>query len=244
MSDSAPHPSASGGVPLYRPTFARNVWRVVKTVQARLRFVVVLAAVGGVLAYWDALMAYYEKWSRPVASASVARAADDEEFWCPMHPTIVRDRPDKCPICGMPLSKRKKGGKEEPLPPGVVSRVQLTPWRVALAGIRTAAVTFEPLTKDIQTVGFVEFDERQLSRISVRPTGSSRIDKLYVNVTGQTVAKGEPLALLYSPELVTTAQNLLDARKFGNAANERISRDRLRLWGIDDEQIEQSPPAI
>ena len=53
-----------------------------------------------------------------------------------MHPTVVRDHPDKCPICGMPLSKRKKSrASGEALPPGVVSRVQLTPYRVALAGI-------------------------------------------------------------------------------------------------------------
>ena len=57
--------------------------------------------------YWDALNAVYEKWTRPAAAQETADA--DSEFWCPMHPTIVRDHPDKCPICGMPLSKRKKG---------------------------------------------------------------------------------------------------------------------------------------
>jgi Cu(I)/Ag(I) efflux system membrane fusion protein len=204
---------------------------------ARLRFIAVLVAVGAVIAYWDTLKAYYEKWSRPAATQSAA--APDLEFWCPMHPTIVRDHPDKCPICGMPLSKRKKGeaGEEEPLPAGVISRVQLTPYRIALAGIQTSTVAYEPLKKQIRTVGFIEFDERKLARLTARVAGKSRIDKLYVNVTGQMVNAGDPIASLYSPELVVTVQNLLDARGSGNASLERIARDRLHLWGIADDQV-------
>jgi multidrug efflux pump subunit AcrA (membrane-fusion protein) len=207
---------------------------------ARLRFIAVLVAIGGVIAYWDTLTAYYDKWTRPLFGQETA-VSPDTEYWCPMHPTIVRDHPDKCPICAMPLSRRHKGDKDEgeALPPGVVSRVQLTPYKVAVAGIATAEVGYQPLTKDIAAVGFVEFDERKLARISARATGKSRIDKLYVNVTGQTVAKGEPLALLYSPDLVVTAQNLLDARQSGNRELQRMARDRLRLWGIDDDQLDQ-----
>lgn len=138
--------------------FWLRFWLFVKT--ARLRFIAVLAAVAATIAYWETLNAYYEKWTRP--DSGQAAAAADTEFWCPMHPPIVREKPDKCPICGMPLSKRKKGegSQEEPLPPGVVSRVQLTPYRVALAGIQTAEVDYRPLAKEIQAVGFVEFDER------------------------------------------------------------------------------------
>ncbi|MCC6418203.1 MAG: efflux RND transporter periplasmic adaptor subunit [Gemmataceae bacterium] len=213
-------------------------WLFVKT--ARLRFIAVLAAVGGVIAYWDTLMAWYDKVTRPAAEQVAAAAGF--EFWCPMHPTITREQPDKCPICGMPLSKRKKGeiGEEEPLPPGVVNRIQLTPYRVALAGIRTARVGYEPLTRVIRTVGFVEFDERKLARITARVTGKTRIDKLFVNVTGQTVRQGEPLALVYSPDLVVTVQNLLDARDSRNDVLLRVARDRLRLWGIEESEIKHA----
>jgi Cu(I)/Ag(I) efflux system membrane fusion protein len=208
---------------------------------ARLRFVAILAIVGAVILYWETLTSYYERWTRPLRGET-AVAASDSEYWCPMHPTIIREKPDKCPICGMPLSKRKKGehsDQEEALPPGVVSRVQLTPYKVVNAGIQTVEVGYQPLTKDISTVGFVEYDERKLSRITARPAGKSRIEKLFVNVTGQKVQKGEPLAELYSPELLSTVTNLLDARQAGNRDIERGARDRLRLWGIDDAQIEQ-----
>jgi len=206
---------------------------------ARLRFIAVLIAIGGVIAYWDTLNAYYEKWTRPLFGAETA-VNSDTEYWCPMHPTVVRDHPDKCPICAMPLSKRKKGDKDEgeALPPGVTQRVQITPYKVAVAGIETAEVGYRPLTKEIAAVGFVEFDERKLARISARVTGKTRIDKLYVNVTGQHVKKGEPLAELYSPDLVVTVQNLLDARQNNNRSLEKMARDRLRLWGIDDEQLD------
>jgi multidrug efflux pump subunit AcrA (membrane-fusion protein) len=219
-------------------TIGWKAWLVLKTIQARLRFIVILAAVGGTIAYRETLKAHYEKWTRPLAGEETAASADTE-FWCPMHPTVVRDHPDKCPICGMPLSKRKKGERVEgeALPPGVVSRVQLTPYRVAVAGIRTEEVAYRPLTKEITAVGFVEFDERKLARIPARAAGKSRIEKLYVNVTGQAVREGEPLALLYSPELITTVQNLLDARRRDNPDLERMTRERLRLWGIDDDQI-------
>jgi multidrug efflux pump subunit AcrA (membrane-fusion protein) len=222
-------------------TFWHNFWQVLKTIQARLRFIVILAAVGAAIVYWDTLKAHYEKWTRPLAGPETTASADTE-FWCPMHPTIVRDHPDKCPICGMPLSKRKKGEgalADEALPPGVVSRVQLTPYRVATAGIQSTEIEYQPLSKEITTVGFVEFDERKLARLTARASGKSRIDRLYVNVTGQTVEKGEPLALLYSPDLVTTVQNLLDARQSGNRELQRMTRERLTLWGIDDDQIDQ-----
>lgn len=205
---------------------------------ARLRFIAVLCAIGGVIAYWDTLNAYYEKWTRPLFGQQTA-IGSDSEYSCPMHPAIVRDHPDKCPICAMPLSKRKKGDKdeEEALPPGVSRRVQISPYKVAVAGIETAEIGYRPLTKEIAAVGFVEFDERKLARISARVTGKTRIDKLYVNVTGQHVEKGEPLAELYSPDLVVTVQNLLDARQNNNRSLEKMARDRLRLWGVEDDQI-------
>src|SRR6476661_3112060 len=133
----------------------------------------------------------------------------------------------------MPMSQRQKGDEsDETLPAGAVSRVQLSAYRVGLAGERTLPVEYHPLTKEIATVGTVEFDERGLRAVAARVKG--RIDKLYVNQTGQTVSKGDPLALLYSPDLVVTVQNLLDARATGNRELEKVAHDRLTLWGIDD----------
>ena len=108
---------------------------VVKVVELRLRFVALMAVTGLVFAYWDTLWNYYEKYTRP--QGEHVAASSGFEFFCPMHPSVVQEQPGNCPICGMPLSKRKKGEKTS-LPEGVASRVQLAPYRIAQAGIRTA----------------------------------------------------------------------------------------------------------
>lgn len=206
---------------------------------ARLRFIAILAAIGALIVYWDTLVAHYEKWTRPLRGDQHV-VASDVEYFCPMHPQVVTSNPrEKCPICFMNLTRRKKGeaAPGEALPAGVVHRLQLTPYKVVASGIRTWQVGYEGLVKKIEAVGTVEFDERKLRRVTARVKG--RLDRLFVNVTGQDVHPGDELARVYSPDLVTTVQNLLDARQSGNQDLQRLARDRLRLWGIDDEQVRQ-----
>jgi Cu(I)/Ag(I) efflux system membrane fusion protein len=205
---------------------------------ARLRFVAILVVIGVVITQWDLLVAYYEKWTRPRAAA--AAAGSEFEWFCPMHPTIVRDNPkEKCPICFMPLSKRKKGdvSEAEPLPAGVVSRVQISPYRVVLAGVGTWRVDFVPLEREVLAAGLIEFNERGQKSVAARMAG--RIDKLAVSETGQIVEAGDVLAEVYSPDLVVTVQNLLQAQKAGNKDLVADARTRLELLGIDKPQIDE-----
>jgi RNA polymerase sigma factor (sigma-70 family) len=89
--------------------------------------------------------------------------------------------------------------------------------------------------KKINPADLGQLDERKLIRISARAAG--RIEEIYKS-TGERVNKGEALAELSSPEVVTAAQELLTARRSGNAALQRVARERLRLWGMDDDQID------
>ncbi|MBS1984953.1 MAG: efflux RND transporter periplasmic adaptor subunit, partial [Bdellovibrionales bacterium] len=204
---------------------------------ARLRFIAILVAIGVVITQWDLLLAYYDRWTRPTTPASAV--ASNIEFFCPMHPSVVRDTgKEKCPICFMPLSKRKKGEQSvEALPAGVVNRVQLSPYRVVLAGVQRWEVCDVPLTKEIDAVGYVEFDEREVKTVSARVKG--RLDELHINVTGQMVAAGDLLASLYSPDLNVTVQNLLDAQRRNSPQLVASSRSRLQLLGIGDDQINE-----
>lgn len=204
---------------------------------ARLRFIGILVVIGVIITKWDTLTSYYDKWTRP--AGTVEAASSDVEYFCPMHPSVIRDNPkDKCPICFMPLSKRKKGAATaEALPAGIVSRVQLSPYRIVLAGVQTWPVDYQPLVKEISAVGYVEFNERGQRTVSARVAG--RIDKLFANETGQTVKAGDELASLYSPDLLVTVQNLLDAQRSGNQEYVNSSRSRLQLLGIGDDQINE-----
>ncbi len=223
-------------------SFWRRIWWwfdfLILVKLARLRFVAILVVIGLLITKWDLLVAYHDKWTR--RTTAMAAAGSGYEWFCPMHPSVVRDNPkDKCPICFMPLSKRKKGeGSEaEPLPAGIVSRVQLSPYRVVLAGVGTWRVDSVPLSREIIASGLVEFNERAQKTVSARVAG--RIDKLLVSETGQIVDQGDVLAEIYSPDLFVTVQNLLHAQKAGNESLVRDARSRLELLGIDTAQIQQ-----
>jgi Cu(I)/Ag(I) efflux system membrane fusion protein len=233
-----------------RPSRWAKIRMVIKVVELRLRFVALMAATGLAFAYWDELWNYYDKWTRPPAERVVADA--EHEYYCPMHPSVVQPEPGNCPICGMPLSKRKKGHVEA-LPEGVASRLQLAPMRVSQAGIRTVEIGYEPLAETITTVGFVAFDERNLKRISSRTKGLARVEKLMVDFTGTRVEAGQPLAELYSPELYQALRELLLSRRTAAEAERLIGRDaaggrgdflamsreKLALWGVAPEQVEE-----
>jgi Cu(I)/Ag(I) efflux system membrane fusion protein len=226
---------------------------VVKVVELRLRFVALMAVTGLVFAYWETIWNYYEKWTRPPGEQLAA--SHEFEYFCPMHPSVVQKQPGNCPICGMPLSKRKRGEKTS-LPEGVVSRIQLAPFRVAQAGIRTAEAAYTPLSQSLTTVGSVSFDERRLARISSKLKGMSRVEKLAVNFTGTFVEVGDVLAEVYSPELYQAVRELLLAQQRAREASSpstslgrsllgngddlvQLTTEKLRLWGITQEQIDE-----
>jgi Cu(I)/Ag(I) efflux system membrane fusion protein len=247
-------PAARGPVPGEEAPLTR--WQkfrlVVKVVELRLRFIALMAATALVFAYWDELWNRYDKWMRPSGQHA---AASGIEYYCPMHPQVVQDQMGTCPICGMPLAKRKKGEKAT-LPEGVTARVELAPFRVRQAGIRTAEVGYAPLMQSLTTVGYVVFDERRMANITAKVPGKTRVEKLYVNYTGQDVEVGQTLAELYSPELSQAIQELLAAaRRVEHVAPPqtdvarslmadrremvRASAEKLRRWGITQAQIDE-----
>lgn len=241
---SAPESHAAGrsevGSTPRRTGLRGSIWFAFKAIEIRLRFIAILVGIGLVIGYWDTIKNYWDKWTRP-SGGEVAVSAN-EEFYCPMHPSVVRDKPDpggaipKCPICGMPLSKREKGEVSQ-LPEGIISRVQLSPYRVQLAGIKTVEAELRPSTLDVRTVGYVAVDERNLSRIVVRAGGY--VEKLYVNESFVEVAAGDPLAEIYSPDLYSAVQELLIARRGTTSQLAEIAREKLKLLGVAAREIDE-----
>jgi membrane fusion protein, copper/silver efflux system len=185
-----------------------------------------------------------------------AATAKARLYRCPMHPAIVQDHPGSCPICGMTLvldpepapgaggapgaaapSAPASGGKGVP---GLVP-VDLSPERVQLIGMRTAKVERAPLGDALRTVGVIAPSERGLAQISVRFSGW--VQELKVPETGRRVARGDVLATLYSPEVLSAEQEYLTARKWeggagGPADLATAARRRLELLGIAAPEIE------
>jgi membrane fusion protein, copper/silver efflux system len=218
-----------------------NRWKLlVKVIEVRLRFVVVLVLTALLIGYWDWIKNHWDKWTRPAAAGV---AASQREYFCPMHPKVIRHElePDgsipKCPICGMPLSPRSAQAEGEPLPPGVTARVQISPERIELAGIQTVAVGYRLFQRHIDTVGTVAYDESRLARIVTRTAGY--VEKLYVDRTYVEVKRGDPLVEIYSPDLYSTSQELLLAAKDPAAADMVVSaRRRLTLFGVSPAEID------
>ncbi len=228
--------------------FRKLLWGL-RVALVRLRFVAIMAAVALGVAYFDDIRARVERLVRPERAPDFVGEAE-HEYYCPMHPAVVRAEPGKCPQCGMPLARRKKGAKE-PLPDGVLARVLLSPDRVRMAGVATVEVARRPLEKRIETVGFIEVDERRLARLSARIAG--RAEKLYVDFTGMKVKAGDPVYDIYSPALLNTQRELLleleAIERAARAAPQpaaaprsspalEAARQRLLLWGIRPKQIE------
>ncbi|MCA9183441.1 MAG: efflux RND transporter periplasmic adaptor subunit [Planctomycetales bacterium] len=234
MNDNTTQPA-----PLAKSRFA-GFWFALRMIEVRLRFIAVLVAIGLTIGYWETLQNYWDRYTKP--SVTTASHVDQgTEFYCPMDPSVVRDSLEpngsipKCPICGMPLSLRKKGEAME-LPPGVVGRVSLSPNRVKMAGIRTSQIGLRPMVRSIRTVGVVAYDESHQSQIVSRFGGY--IEKLLVDQTFVEVKQGDALAEIYSPELYTAVQELKIADHVPNSNLAQIAREKVRLLGIEDQEID------
>lgn len=156
-----------------------------------------------------------------------------EQVWtCSMHPQIRQNEPGKCPICGMDLIPVDEVG-DSPL------NMEMSEEAIRLADIQTATIELTEPEKEIFMQGKVKADERKVSIITSRFSG--RIEKLYVDFTGTSVAKGQKLASIYSPELITAQQELFEALKYkdANPMLYKASRNKLKLWNITEAQINE-----
>ncbi|MEO7033789.1 MAG: efflux RND transporter periplasmic adaptor subunit [Polyangiaceae bacterium] len=179
------------------------------------------------------------------ALPSPAHAEDPgavDHYTCSMHPSVHQHDPGKCPICGMDLVPVSKQQQEQ----GVV---RIDEARQQLIGVRTGPVSEGPMQRTFRALGRVTYDESTLTDVNLKVHGW--ITKLFVNETGQRVTKGQPLFLLYSPELYSAEQDFLLANPspaaavspLGSDSNRvallaKAARQRLHLLGLDDAQID------
>ena len=210
----------------------------------------------------------------PIALSSCSKpagktAADsDIDYWtCTMHPSVHSKDPGKCPICSMDLVPVKKNTapKNESKTAatsagtGSMGNMNMTPSsktsgepseftvpveRQQQIGVTYATVTKRPIQLSIRSVGVLESDTSKIFDYVARVDGY--VQELKVASPGQQVSQGQPLMTIYSPDLRSTEQelvNLLNDRDRGatnRAANDQLidaSKRRLKLWNVSDQEI-------
>ena len=154
-------------------------------------------------------------------------------YQCPMHPWITSDKPGNCTICGMKLVQAHDDKPQA----GESNLLDISPGTARAIGLTTAKAEVGPLNKTIRLSGILE-DDDTLHRV-VAAFYDGRIEQVYVQQVGQKVKAGQPLASIYSPEL------LYVVREYQNAAARGIndpiavnSRHRLIQYGLVPAQVD------
>ena len=161
----------------------------------------------------------------------------DASVWtCSMHPQIRQSGPGQCPICGMDLIPVNETGSSGQTKSPYVH--EMSAEAVALANVQTTTVVYQTPETSVALTGKIAVDEQRLRVITAHYAG--RIEQLYVDFTGQWVQKGHKLASVYSPELITAQQELLETAKnrATNAVLYAAAREKLKLWKITDAQMD------
>lgn len=179
-------------------------------------------------------------------SGPTAETSKEPQVWtCSMHPQIKLPKAGKCPICFMDLIPLTTDGGDDLGP----RQLRMSESSKQLSQITTSPVTRGAAQNELRLYGRLTADETRLSRITARVGG--RIDRLYINTTGQVVRRGEKMLELYSPELLSAQKELIAAKaslknvaesnseilKTTSEATVRAAIEKLRLLGLSDEQI-------
>ena len=166
-------------------------------------------------------------------------------YQSPMHPWIRSDQPGDCTICGMKLVAVYAGSAGKDLGDGTESEgvVRLSGRTVKTMEVETSVIGKRPLERLIRVAGRMEDDESAHRRISAYVEG--RIDKLFVNYVGAEVSAGEPLASIFSRELLVARGEYLQALERKGLLEKESSiagsRQKLRRFGLTLGQIEKMP---
>ncbi len=161
--------------------------------------------------------------------------AGETTWTCSMHPQIRQNEPGDCPLCGMDLIplEEEQNGEIDP------AAISMSPTAMQLARVQTAVVGSADPVKIVRLDGKVQADERLVFSQSSHIPG--RIEELMVNFTGDYVKKGQVIASVYSPELVTAQEELLEAQKIKASQPQlfEAAQEKLSNWKLSVQQIEE-----
>jgi multidrug efflux pump subunit AcrA (membrane-fusion protein) len=164
--------------------------------------------------------------------------AGHDRYTCPMHPSVIQDKPGTCPICGMDLVRKGQPGPEVKITAGLNYLLKPTN-ALVISSIKTVMPVQKAMEVTTKANGIITYDTRRVTSVPIRFAG--RIEKLSIKYNFQPVQKGQKILEIYSPELVTVQRDLLYLQKSdkGNLVLIEGAKEKLRLLGIADSQISE-----
>lgn len=171
------------------------------------------------------------------SSGKEKHADSKQQYRCPMHHEIVRDKEGNCPICGMDLVPF--GGDENAVTDVNLNTLLRPTNGYVITSVLTTAILQSEEQIEVEALGTVAYDTRSVGSISSRVSG--RIEKLYLKYTFQDISIGQKVMDIYSPELLTAQQNLLFLLKndAGNTSFINVAKEKLLLLGVSTQQLQQ-----
>ena len=223
-------------------TDSSDWWIVLQAIQIRLRFILLVGILASIALLWPWLSS---GWSRILVQLNPPRMGSavsaNKEYFCPMDPGVVSVWPAICPICNMDLITRTKGDAIL-LPTGVIARMQISPYRIALAGVRTIPIEeraslndterrslWVPMTsivhREDETLIYVERAPGMIDGVKVLL--GDRIDDCYEIIDGDVKA---------GQRVVAMGTLLIDAE---SRLNPNLT---TQYFGASDRLIAETPP--
>lgn len=195
-------------------------------------FIAGLTLVMGIVIGW--LMQPSQITTKPSQETHEHTKNADGQWTCSMHPQVRQNEPGSCPICGMDLIP-----VESDVSTNDVKAIKMSSTAIKLANIETAVVSFDDTKKTILLNGKIQVNETLISKIPAHFHG--RIEKLYINFTGEQIRKGQLLAEVYSPELINAQKELQLTYKDreSNPLLYHSARKKLQNWKIAESEIDK-----
>jgi Cu(I)/Ag(I) efflux system membrane fusion protein len=166
--------------------------------------------------------------------------AEVQEYWtCTMHPQVRSDRPGACPICNMELIKKVENAQERStITEATENTITLTGKKQILANVSTVTAKKEEIHAEVTAYSYLDFVENMRRLISARFNG--RIEKLFVDKTGDYIKKGDPLFEIYSPDLVQAQNDYLIALNSSQYSESLLqaAKKKLEIFGLTESQIQ------
>ena len=159
-------------------------------------------------------------------------SAKAEVWTCSMHPQIRQPEPGDCPICGMDLIPLESDN--DAADPDAISMSESA---MIIAGISTFKVGNTDGMKEIALNGKIEVNEKTLYSQSSHIPG--RIERILVSFVGEYVNKGQVVAYIYSPELASAQQELIEAYSVKDIQPQLFESVKMKLknWKVSDATI-------